>query len=388
MAKKVLNGLFLGVILLLLLAGLITTLLFPHDINTYENRYAEKVEPFSVRAFLDGSFQGSMDKALADQVNFAQIYKKIYNTGSSALLQGLVSPVLKAAPDRYVNFMGLRIFGGSHITYWTRSLSTMTEALDQRAENYTQIISDHPETDFFLYYIEKDTDIDFETAEKVGAYEYLREKLPFPEEQTACFRVDSFADYSEHFYRTDHHWNHVGSYLAYTEVLKLLGVEETPLQPSGTAELGTFAGSKSASIGADLFTETFSAYRFDFPELTVTVNGAPAEDYGGQESFLNGTASGVSYGGFYGGDMGEVILDSGTDGRGKLLVIGESYDNAILKLLASHFDCIYSVDLRYYETYMGTPFRLDDYLAAHDIDQVLLIGNIDYFIMPEFLLEN
>ena len=63
--KKVLNGLFLGVILLLLLAGLITALLFPHDVNTYENRYAEKVEPFSVRAFLDGSFQDSMDKALA-----------------------------------------------------------------------------------------------------------------------------------------------------------------------------------------------------------------------------------------------------------------------------------------------------------------------------------
>lgn len=388
MTKKVLNGLFLGLILLLLLAGLIATLLFPHDINTYENRYAEKVTPFSVRAFLDGSFQDSMDKALADQVQFAQIYKKIYNTGSSALLQGLVSPVLDAAPDRYVTFMGLRIFGGSHLTYWTRYLTTMTDALDQRAANYAEITAAHPETEFYLYYIEKDTDIDFETGEKTGVYEYLQQKLPLPEGRTACFRVDSFADYSTRFYRTDHHWNHVGSHLAYTEVLQLLGVEEAPLQPLETVTLGTFAGSKSASIGADLFTESFSAYRFAFPDMTATINGVPAEDYGSQDAFLNGTLSGASYGGFYGGDMGEIILDSGTEGRGNLLVIGESYDNAILKLLASHFDCTYSVDLRYYEAYMGSYFRLGDYLAAHNIDRVLLIGNMDYFVMPDFLLEN
>ena len=36
---------------------------------------------------------------------------------------------------------------------------------------------------------------------------------------------------------------------------------------------------------------------------------------------------------------------------------------------------------------MGEPFRLWDYMAAHGIDKVLLIGNIDYYIMDTFMLE-
>ena len=37
---------------------------------------------------------------------------------------------------------------------------------------------------------------------------------------------------------------------------------------------------------------------------------------------------------------------------------------------------------------MGGSFHFSDYLDAHDIDRVLLIGNMDYFVMPDFLLEN
>ena len=57
-----------------------------------------------------------------------------------------------------------------------------------------------------------------------------------------------------------------------------------------------------------------------------------------------------------------------------------------MKLLASHYDKTFSVDLRYYEAHLGIPFDLDTYLADHAIDTVLLMGNIDYFVMEEFML--
>ena len=65
-------------------------------------------------------------------------------------------------------------------------------------------------------------------------------------------------------------------------------------------------------------------------------------------------------------------------------MIGESYDNAVLKLLASHYDSLYSVDLRYYEHSMGQPFDLTSYTQANGITDVLLMGNIDYFIQDTF----
>ena len=120
--------------------------------------------------------------------------------------------------------------------------------------------------------------------------------------------------------------------------------------------------------------------------MTVTRNGEPAGDYGRQDAAPGELA--LSYGAFYGGDDGEIIFDTGRTDRGNLLVIGESYDNAILKLLASHFDRTYSVDLRYYRNYMGSDFSLGDYLRRNNITKVLLIGNVDYYISPDFALEN
>ena len=36
---------------------------------------------------------------------------------------------------------------------------------------------------------------------------------------------------------------------------------------------------------------------------------------------------------------------------------------------------------------MGEPFSFSDYVESHGITQVLLIGNIDYYLMDEFRLE-
>ena len=134
-------------------------------------------------------------------------------------------------------------------------------------------IAAHPELDFYVYYIEKDTDINFETGEKIPACDYLYDRLE--PGRLGRFAVDSFDRFSTWFYRTDHHWNLDGSYRGYTQ---------------------------------------------------------------------------------------------------------------LLELLASHFNNTYSVDLRYYEAYMGEKFSFDQYVEEHGVNQVLLIGNIDYFIMDEFLL--
>ena len=120
--------------------------------------------------------------------------------------------------------------------------------------------------------------------------------------------------------------------------------------------------------------------------MEITVNGAAA-DYGDQDAFLDGLRDRPTYGDFYGWDNGEVIFSTGRTDREDLLVIGESYDNAVLKLLASHFDHTYAVDLRYYEAHMGEEFRFSEYVEEHGITQVLLIGNLDYFAMSEFCLE-
>ena len=215
---------------------------------------------------------------------------------------------------------------------------------------------------------------------------YDKITIDLPAERTGCFRIDSFDQFKGWFYRTDHHWNAAGSLEGYRQVLSLLKPQETALVPREEVTLkGQLTGSKATGALA-AFSEDMTVYRYDYPEMTVTVNGAPAEDYGNQQAYLSGEGGTPTYGKFYGSDNGETTFDTGTQGRGNLLVVGESFDNAILKLLASHYDKTFSVDLRYYEAHLDIPFDLDAYLAEHAIDTVLLIGNIDYFVMEEFML--
>lgn len=380
---KWINRALLIVMVLTFIAGFGKTVFCPDEIDYYENRYANKVAYLSAASYLDASFQDSMEDALADQVQLATTAKRIYN-GAQAYLTRKGSELFLDEQGRYVKFGDCYTFDDV-LVYSTRTLETEQEKLDAKAENFNAAFAAHPETEFYLYYIEKDTDLNFETGEKSGLYDYLSSHLDLPSERMACFRVDSFDDFQQNFYRTDHHWNHLGSYLGYTQVMELLGCQDI-LEPTEEVNLGyTFSGSKAIEAGAtNIFTEPFSAYRFDFAPETITVNGQPAADYGAQEAYFAHTPETITYGMFYGGDEGEVIFDTGTTGRGNLLVLGESYDNAILKLLSESFDKTYSVDLRYYEAKMGRSFNFSQYLQEHNISKVLLIGNIDYFVMDEF----
>lgn len=388
MTKKIINIFFVAAVIALLLAGLAKTIFFPHELNTYENRYAEQIHPFTIDSFLDGSFQSSMDSALADQVHFAQYCKKLYHLSHSAFQKALLFPIAETDPYRYFDLGEVGLYGGTHLTNDPRSFSATEGELSTTVDIYNRYFAALSVVDFYLYFIEKDTDINFETGEKLLAYEYLRDHLDLPADQMDCFSIDSFEQYSQLFYRTDHHWNYLGSYAAYLELLTLLNVSEPPLDPVETVLVSdSYLGSKAYSSGLITLYEPFSAYRFEFPEMEITANGSPVSDYGKQDAFFAGTAGTISYGGFYGGDVGELIFDTGTTGRGSILLIGESYDNAVLKLLASHFDQTYSIDLRYYSTFMGSDFDLPAYLSEHSIDRVLLIGSDGFFSSETFRLE-
>ncbi len=387
---KILQKCFLLAVAALLVVGLVRTLCFPKEINDYENRYASQFPTVSTRAFLDGTLQDAAEDSLSDQIPFSQYMKKAYNNGKTTfLLRTLhgVRALTGGDQGRYVSFNGLCLYGDDFITNWPRTLANNQADLDRKCASLNQTFANHPELTFWVYYVEKDTDIDFFTQEKAGLSEYLQQNLNLPDDQKATYTVDSFDEFSRQFFRTDTHWNLYGSYAAYRQLFDFLHCTGTPLEPTGDPVLvGEFSGVKARRVGADgVLREPFYAYPYDFPAMTVTIDGQPVEDYGDQGNFFAGTSEkSLSYGGFYGGDEGEVIFSTGTTDRGSLLVIGDSFDNAILKLLASHYDTLYSVDLRYYEHSMGQPFDLTAYTQANHITNVLLLGNIDYFAQDTF----
>lgn len=391
--KKIINSLFIGIIVLFLLSGLVSTLFFPDDINYLENRSANKVEKLTLNNYLDGDFQEKFSDALNDQVPLQGRMKKMYNYLNAAYEKIIISEAIgKNTEQRYISIKDSLLFG-NNLVYYPRDLETMKPDLDKKIENIEAKVKEDPDINFYVYYIEKDTDINFETNEKVGAYEYLSEKFKENNIPIAGLEINSFKDFEEKFYKTDHHWNCYGSYQGYSEVIKLLNTEEELIKPEKEMVLEKYklSGSKAAAIGATgIFTEEFPVYQFQYPKMDIHIDGEEAEDYGEQQKYIDGEGEqeGFSYAAFYGGDNAEIIFDTHNTERDNLLVIGESYDNAILKLLASHFNKTYSIDLRNYERTFGSKFQFSEYVKDNQIDKVLLIGNIDYFIMSEFMLED
>ena len=362
-----------------LLTGLGRTLLRPKDVNYYENRPANTVAPLTAESWLDGSFQDAMEAALSDQIPLAQAMKKTFNDAQNKIRYDSMMRLSHRYPNVPVQYDQFLVYGGKYLAYAYCSPDMVIPELTRHSENLNALIAAHPDVTFYLYMVDGDSNNNFPAGENNGAFEYLSSRVNLPAEQMGRFAVDELETYERDFYQTDHHWCNVGSYRGYREAAALLGCTDL-LEPLETVRVSDhFSGSKALSIGAqEQFFEPMDVYRFAFPKMSVTIAGEPADDYGWQDAALSGQLTDASYGGVYGWDNGEVILDTGTTGRGNLLMLGESYDNAILKLMASHFDRVYSVDLRSYEQDMGKPFRLAEYLREHRITKVLLIGSSFY----------
>lgn len=378
---------FLILTLIFLLAGGLRTILWPKEINTYENRSANKVMDLTLSAYSEKAFQDSLETALMDQVPFSEGYKTLYNRAKTRLLLAQIGLMEdKSAPMHYIRFARHYLFG-EHIVYGPISIGSVAEGYDKNIEAINRTMAKHKDVEFFFYFIETDHDMNFEAGSKTGLYAYIKERLNTDEAHIGCFSINSFEEFDEYFYETDHHWNHKGAYRGYLGLTRLLGIKENILAPTEEVILKQhLSGSKARVCGAQgILTEEFGAYRFAQNELIITVNKTRS-DYGREEEFITGsTTDGVQYGSFYGWDRGETILDTGEKEKENILILGDSFDNALLKLIAGHFNKTYSVDLRNYEKDMGRPFVFEEYIKENEIDKVLVMGYENFFRNDAFI---
>lgn len=377
---NIIKIIFSAFIIVIMISGLVKTVFFPKDINYYENRPAKKIGKPDVQSYITSEFQNSLEESLSDQIPLAQSLKKMYNSVNSKLLVASLMKQSEKHPEEYYKYNDVMIHDG-YILWKPFDLEECRSEFEKTAASFNRAAENNPDTDFSLYYIESDSIYDFQSNEKMPVYEYVKGLLDFGEDNLARFELNSFEQYKEEFYRTDHHWNHKGSYRGYQEILKLLKCDEAPSEPLREIELPyQTAGSKAKESGLTEMKEYPSVYEFDFPDL-----GAP---YGSQEEIISGAVKDFTYEMFYGVNLGEYEFDSGREDRENILIIGDSFDNAVLKLIAQHYNKTCSVDLRNLETEDGAGFNVTDYIREKEIDKILIIASQVIFSSGEYILES
>ncbi len=383
---EIINFIFIIVVILYLFLSLIKSVVNPIDVISGEKRHANKYNYITLSGYIDKTVQDNIEGTLSDQLLLSSTLRKVNNYSKGYLTYSFFTKHVSDDELKYYYYDDLAFYEKNSLVYPMIELNEVKDGIDKKILNYNKLMSDYNNVDYYFYYIERDTDIDFNSNNKNGVFEYIDSKVNTS--NVARFEIDNYKQFSKYFYKTDHHWNYKGSYEGYKEVLRLLGLKDNSLVGEEKCLDIYWSGSKAkSSIYNKILLENFCAYEFGFDEMTILINGIK-ENYGHQEEYLNGKSSEeISYGAFYGGDDGEIIFDTGNSNKENILVIGESYDNAILKLIASHFNKTISIDLRNYVHCMDKEFNFSEYINDYNIKKVLFIGNVDFYTMEEFKIK-
>lgn len=177
--------------------------------------------------------------------------------------------------------------------------------------------------------------------------EVLKDSLPLD----LAPALKSAADRGEYvYYKTDHHWTSYGAYLAYARIIAEYGKVPVSLSEFERETVSTDFLGTSHSLVLTPFAE------YDAVEYFHRTNGA---EYICEMVYENKTLDGFydrtfldkkdKYSSFMGGNYGlvRVSLKNG-ETREKLLLVKDSYANAMIPFLAEHFDLVV-VDPRYYK---------------------------------------
>lgn len=150
------------------------------------------------------------------------------------------------------------------------------------------------------------------------------------------------------FFKSDHHWTHLGAYYAYADFVKSLGMTPTAIEQFTKKTLNTkWIGSMASYTGDDRvksFYDTVDAY-VPTKACKMTIYGSAWGTI--SRNFCIDTSSN-QYWAFLMGDNGYTYINVPSNPQDKnILVIKDSYGNAFVPYLTEHYGNIYVVDPRY-----------------------------------------
>ena len=204
--------------------------------------------------------------------------------------------------------------------------------------------------------------------------------------------VDAYSGLREHadeyiYFRTDHHWTQLGAYYAYQKFCEAAGFEAAALDRFQTGVYENFVGSMYTFTKGYPQSETL----YNNPDtLTyyLPIYETHAKYYA-DASLQNGVAVSVVYTQlpesttnkylcYIGGDTPVCVIESAAEG-GTCIVLKESYGNAFVPFLTSHYSKIIVIDPREFNRDGKPSLDLASFAAEQGIDDLIVI-NYPYMI--------
>ena len=320
-----------------------------------ENRTLAQLPEFSWEALKSGAFTEDVEEYFADQFPLRDSWT-----------------VLKARAEQLIGkkeFNAVYLCGDTLIS----KVETPEAGLVEKNLSYVERLTGK-------------TDIPVTLGLIPSAAEVWKDKLPAGAnswDQTALLEesdVDFHTALTEHkdeyiFYRTDHHWTSLGAFYGANAMLENLGKE--PLDMADfTPETASkaFNGTLYSQSGIHWLEPDTIEYWAGEEGISVTSWRTGKEEPGMlyDRSWLEVKDK---YSSFLGGNQPlAVIRNENNIGKGKIMLLRDSYADSIAPFLAQRFEEVHLLDLRYYRMPAAV------YAQQYGIDEICVLYSVQNFI--------
>jgi len=337
--------------------GLLHILLPDRTFSPVENRTLSSMPDFSWSALVDGSYTSRLEKYLEDQFPLRDGWMGLKN--------------------RYEYLLGKREFHGVYLC-GDRLIHKIEDA--SRAEQniaYLQKLTELTDIPVYLGLIPTAAEVyrdqlpaGAENFDQAAYLKKVRESVP----DAVWVDMEKWMDGASGvslFYRTDHHWTSAGAWHGYAALMEAMG---EPSEPLGTPETvaDDFYGTLYSSSGVHwLAPDTIE--RYVSGEGVTVENFEKGETHGLYvDSFLEEKDK---YASFLGGNTPlYIIRNPEAASEEKLLVVRDSYSDAMAPFLSQYFAEIHLVDLRYYRTSVA------EYARENGMDRIFVCYSVENFV--------
>lgn len=200
-------------------------------------------------------------------------------------------------------------------------------------------------------------------------------------------KVDAYSVLKDHkeeyiYFRTDHHWTHLGSYYAYTAFCEAAGLRPDPLQSYDSGTYDTFLGTMYSFLSGypqrEILREQPDQLTYYIPYRKTSVRYYDSGDlyYGGKIDMVYPLSENYSnkYICFLGGDHPITVIETDQEEERVCLLIKESYGNAFATWLTGHYSKIICIDPREFNRNGKPNLDLIKFAETQGIDDCIILN--------------
>lgn len=352
---------------------------------------AEFAEDFEMISENDGAAgaadRGSYGAAVENSSNPTAVASEAQTADEAEAANGNMAANAAAANGKITN-QGIIIVGAAPIA---RAL--MMYFGKNGGEQYAKVVNTYQEkfTDVQVYCMIVPTAVEFYCPEKVksrvqseeATIENLYAHL-MPEVKPIRLIPELKQHTEEAIYlRTDHHWSPLGAYYAARELCKVAGVHVPDLSEFDERVTHSFVGTMygfTQDVSIKRSPEDFVYYEPKNVEYTTTYTNysidenyrvtAEHKPYTDKFFFHYRDGSGAAYSTFMGGDCKITRVVTSTKNGRKVLILKDSFGNALPGYLFGSFEEIHVIDGRYFTKNMVA------YVSQYGITDIVFANNV------------